>query len=133
MSPSTLVFTDKTQAPATAALGKKQVLLDSLLRENKITETIWKYYSASSGWTLQCREKKQNLFYIQVTSTGFDVWFTLGKAAKGKALAAIADPLLIASIQTAAEYREGTSFKVSIQTTKDLPVVRLLTEIRRSK
>lgn len=136
MSTSQLVFTQKSSPPDEAALrsalGKKYTLLEKLLKENDITTSVWKFYSATSGWTLQCRRGSKNLFYLQIVSSGIRVWFTLGKDAREKAIAQITAPAIREAIETARIYAEGASFPADIQSSRDLPVVRKLTDIKVS-
>jgi hypothetical protein len=129
-----LVFTNKSQQPSQSeleqALGEKNHLFKSILHECRVEETVWKYYSKSSGWTLQCRQDDRNLFFIQVTQTGILVWFTLGKQAKCKAFELVSGKQLLEEIRTAREYVEGTSFKVDVATPADLSDVIILAGLK---
>lgn len=129
-----LVFTNKSQQPTQGeleqALGEKVHMFKAILFGGKIDETTWKYYSKSSGWTLQCKHEGRNLFYIQVTDTGFFVWFTLGQQAKRKAIEQVLSEQLQKEIATAREYKEGTSFKVDPVTPKDLTDIMVLIKLK---
>lgn len=137
MKEDSLVFADKKQQPslslAIQALGEKGPLLEKVLDENDITDTVWKFYSASSGWTLQCKKGKKNLFYIQLTGITFNVWFTLSRQATASILAneQLAD--VHCALSLAANYTEGTSFGVQVATKKDAGIVAKLAEIKAGK
>lgn len=129
-----LVFTNKSQQPTQGelenALGDKINLFKAVLHKCQIDETVWKYYSKSSGWTLQCRQEDRNLFFIQVTQPGFYVWFTLGKQAKTRGIELVSSQQLKDEIAAAREYKEGTSFKVDVITAADLPDVIILAGLK---
>jgi hypothetical protein len=129
-----LVFTDKSQQPSQneleQALGENIHLFKAIIHACLIEETVWKYYSKSSGWTLQCRRDDLNLFFIQVTTTGFYVWFTLGKQAKQKAIELVSNQQLREEICLAREYKEGTSFKVDVVTAADIADVIILAGLK---
>jgi hypothetical protein len=129
-----LVFTNKSCPPSQSnveiALGEKLHLFNSVLNENGINATEWKFYSKSSGWILQCRHNSHNLFYIQITQSGFFVWFTLGRQAKDNALELLKNENLKKEIMTAKEYREGTSFKVAITSIQDIADTVVLTDLK---
>jgi hypothetical protein len=129
-----LVFTNKSCSPSQSdvenSLGEKIHLFNSVLNDSGINATEWKFYSRSSGWTLQCRQNVHNLFYIQITESGFFVWFTLGRQAIITALELLKNEDLKKEIMTAKEYREGTSFKVHVTLVEDLPVISLLTGLK---
>ncbi|RXK81932.1 DUF3788 family protein [Filimonas effusa] len=137
MKEETLVFADKKLQPDLAlalhALGKNATLLEQVMAECGITDSIWKFYGASSGWTLQCRSGKKNLFYIQLAGTGFNVWFTLGKAAKQKVLEDTQLAAVHEELSAAREYTEGTSFCVKVRAKKDLAPIVKLAEIKAGK
>ena len=130
-----LIFTNKTQQPSQAevekALGNKLILFNTILRESQVKETAWKYYSKSSGWTLQCKRVDRNLLFIKITDSGFYVWFTLGKQAKSKAVEMVTNKLLKQEIGAAREYKEGTSFKVDVATTADLADIAILVDLKQ--
>ena len=129
-----LVFTNKSQQPTQndleQALGEKLKMFNAILLGGSIDETTWKYYSKSSGWTLQCKHEGRNLFYIQVTDRGFFVWFTLGQHAKRKAIEMILSEQLQKEIASAREYKEGTSFKVDPVAPKDLADIMVLIKLK---
>lgn len=129
-----LVFTNKSEQPSQndleQALGEKIHLFKAIMHGCQVEETIWKYYSKSSGWTLQCRRDGLNLFYIQVVDSGFYVWFTLGNEAKKKAIALVSNQQLCKEISLAREYKEGTSFKVDIDTAADIADVIILAGLK---
>jgi hypothetical protein len=131
-----LVFTNKSCPPSQSdvenSLGDKLHLFNSVLNDNGINENEWKFYSKSSGWTLQCRQNGHNLFYIQITQSGFFVWFTLGRLAIITALELLKNEDLKKEILTAKEYREGTSFKVPVTSVGDLPDIALLTGLKNN-
>ena len=129
-----LVFTNKSQQPTQneleQALGEKFPLFKAVLHGCQIDEKVWKYYSKSSGWTLQCRQDERNLFFIQITQSGFYVWFTLGKKAKNRGIELISNPQLKDEIACAREYKEGTSFKVDVVTPAEISDVILLAGLK---
>jgi hypothetical protein len=129
-----IVFADKSQMPTSEeveqVLGEQLELLETLLNNCNIDETIWKFYSKKSGWTWQCRRKKVNLFYVQMVNGGFYVWITLGVRAKMKALEIINNPVVCKAILSANEYPEGTSFFVAVQNHTDVEIVQKLIDIK---
>jgi hypothetical protein len=131
-----IVFADKSQMPTSEdverVLGERLPLLETLLNNCNIDESLWKFYSKKSGWTWQCRRKKLNLFYVQMVIGGFYVWITLGVKAKLKALELINNPVVCKAILSAKEYPEGTSFFVAVQNYADVEIVQRLIEIKLS-
>jgi hypothetical protein len=128
------MFTDKTQPPNETeienALGKKTAFLERILNENGIDDTVWKFYGKTSGWMLQCRKSKRNIFYVQIVQSSLYVWFTVGRKTKEKVLGSAVSKKLKENILSAKEYREGTSFKVEAQSEFDILAIKLLVSFK---
>lgn len=129
-----LAFTDKNITPdeeqVAKALGDKRFLLEAFVSQTGIDHTEWKFYGATSGWTMQCKRYKKNFCYIQVGEKCFYVTIVLSRQAKIKALEEITSENIRQSILQAKDYQEGTSVRLPVKEEKDLLSVRELLAIK---
>lgn len=129
-----VVFKDKNQVPddviVEKSLKNKFAFFKNIIDENNFDETVWKFYSKNSGWTLQCKIKNRNIMYMQIITTGFYVWFTFGKAAKEEALKSSINSKIKDEIKSSKIYREGTTFKVFVEDNEDIKDIKELISIK---
>lgn len=129
-----LAFTDKSTSPneeqVAYALADNRFLLEEFLSEAGIEQKAWKFYGATSGWTMQCKRSNKSLCYIQIADKCFYVTIVLSRQAKIKALEEIADESIQQAILQAKDYEEGTSVRLLVKEKKDISAIMELLAIK---
>jgi len=129
-----LAFTDKNITPdndqLAKALRENKFLLEEFLSEAGIDHSAWKFYGATSGWTMQCKRSNKNLCYIQIADKCFYVTIVLSRQAKIKALEEIVDENIRQAILQAKDYQEGTSVRLLVNEKKDISAIMELLAIK---
>lgn len=129
-----LAFTDKNTTPdeeqVAKALADTMFLLEEFLSEAGIDQRVWKFYGATSGWTMQCKRSNKNLCYIQIADKCFYVTIVLSRQAKIKALEEIADESIQQALLQAKDYEEGTSVRLFAKEKKDISAIMELLTIK---
>lgn len=129
------IFADKSDKPnnqkLSEALGASykywEKIRESLEDEyGKLVEE-WKYYGASSGWTLKMLLKKRNLFFFTPCDGYFRISFVFGD----RAVAAIEEsdlpPKLIQELKNAKRYAEGRGLRIEVKKRADIDnIVKLV-------
>lgn len=132
-----LAFTDKHTTPneeqVAKALGDKMFLLEEFLPAAGIDQAIWKFYGATSGWTMQCKSNNKSLCYIQIVEKSFYVTVVLSRQAKIKALEEITNENTQQAILQAKDHQEGTSVRLLVKEQKDISAIRELLAIKSYK
>jgi hypothetical protein len=131
-------FIDKTHPPTDeelrTALGPTsplwRQLIDSLAKEQGVTDQEWQSLKPKYGWILLLKLKKRRIVYLGPCAGCFRASFVLGD----KAVAAVRESSLpkpiLKLIDEAPRYTEGTGLRLLVKTQKDLPAIRKLAQIK---
>jgi hypothetical protein len=131
-------FSDKTNPPTNAeirsALGDAYPLWTSLLaligeRIDPITE-VWGFTSASTGWGLRVVHKKRVILYMTPQQNQFLVSFALGEKAVAAARSAALSASVLKAIEAAPRYAEGRGVRIEVKSSRQLPSLATLAEIK---
>ena len=131
-------FIDKAVKPT------NKMLSDELGRSYKYWEAIkkslenqfgslteeWKFYSASSGWTLKLLLKRRNLFFFAPCKKYFRIAFIFGDKAVAEVEASDLPVDLIRELREAKRYVEGRALRLEIRTKADVKNVVKLARIK---
>jgi hypothetical protein len=90
----------------------------------------WKFYGASSGWTLKTLLKKRNLFFLVPLKGYFRVAFVFGDKAVGAVEKSDLPKDLIETLRNARKYAEGRGIRVEVRSLKDAESVMRLIDIK---
>jgi len=124
----TSIFLEKSIKPnnemLSDALGRsykyweeiKNILEDQY---GKLTEE-WKYYSASSGWTLKLLLKKRNLFFFSPCEKYFRLAFIFGDKAVNEVAHSDLSEKIIEELKTAKRYAEGRGLRIEVKKKADI-------------
>jgi hypothetical protein len=90
----------------------------------------WKYYSASSGWTLKLLLKKRNLFFF----TPYEKYFRLAFIFGDKAVSAVEKSDLpvkmVQELKSAKRYVEGRGLRIEVKKKTNIKNVITLVAIK---
>jgi hypothetical protein len=137
-APAQNAFLGKTTRPSDSdlekALGRAKPLWDQLVAElaaeHDVKTREWKSYSATRGWSLRLTRAKRTVVWLVPNAGSFEVAFIFGE----KALAAIRQTAVptrvLAMLDAAPKYPEGTGLRFQIKTAKDIAVVKKLAAIK---
>lgn len=132
------IFLDKSVMPnsemLSAALGRSykywEEIKNTLANQHGTLTEEWKYYSASSGWTLKLLLKKRNLFFFAPCQKYFRLAFIFGD----KAVNAVEDSSLpekmVQELKNAKRYIEGRGLRLEIKKKADIKHVITLVGIK---
>jgi hypothetical protein len=132
------IFVAKSEKPnnetLSRALGpsyKHWVSIRSALeaRYGTLTEE-WKYYSASSGWTLKLLLRKRNLFFFTPCEKYFRIAFVFGDKAVGAIEMSDIPPEMIRKLKNTRKYAEGRGLRIEVKEKEDVKTILTLTEIK---
>src|SRR4029079_5626499 len=116
--------------PELTELGARKALWDQLvgvlMDEFKLVPE-WK--SSSGKWSMRLKRGKRNIVYLIPDTGGFRVSFALGGKAVEAARKALPQPV-IALIDAAPRYPEGTGLRMDVNSAGDVPVVQTLVRIK---
>jgi len=121
-------------AELSAALGPAKALWDGLIAylaaEHKVDVQEWHCYSAKHGWSLRLRRGKRAIVYLAPCAGCFRVAFVLGDKAVAAARRSDLSQRVIAMLDTAERYPEGTGLRLEVRGSRDIPTVRKLARIK---
>ena len=132
------IFLDKSLKPTnemlSGALGQSYKYWEEIRNtlENQYGPLIeeWKYYSATSGWTLKLLLKKRNLFFFAPCEKYFRLAFIFGD----KAVSAVEKsdlPLkMVQELKSAKRYVEGRGLRLEIKKKTDVKNIITLVAIK---
>lgn len=130
-------FIGKPTAPndsdLTTTLGAAKAAWDQLLTDLEaagVTGREWKSYSAKSGWALRAMKGKRTIVWMSAFDGAFQAAFILSDKAVAAAREAGFSSKVIALLDQAPRYPEGTGLRLHIKTPRDLPGVRKLIAIK---
>ena len=132
------IFLDKSLKPTnemlSGALGQSYKYWEEIRNtlENQYGPLIeeWKYYSATSGWTLKLLLKKRNLFFFAPCEKYFRLAFIFGD----KAVSAVEKsdlPLkMVQELKSAKRYIEGRGLRLEVKKKTDIKNIITLVAIK---
>lgn len=121
-------------AALTAALGAAKPAWDALLAglpaAARTDRQTWKCYSTKTGWSLQVAHKKRTIVWLSPGRGGFTVMFVLGDRAMAAARAARLPRAVVAALDAAPRYPEGTGLRLVAKSARALPALFKLAAIK---
>jgi len=134
----TSVFKDKSAKPDAIRLikaigdtAKSWEAIKKHIGENYgAVNEEWKFYGASSGWTLKALLKKRNLFFLTPLQGYFRVSFVFGDKAVAVVEKSDLPKELIGTLKSARKYAEGRGIRVDIRAPNDVEIVKKLIDIK---
>jgi hypothetical protein len=131
-------FPGKTSPPnpegLSSALGSTTTVWNQLvgwfLQEQNGSSLEWNSYAPKHGWTLLLMLKKRRIAYLGPCADCFRVSFILGDKAVAAARAAGLPKPVLKLLDEAPHYAEGTGLRLVVKSSKDLPAIRKLVQIK---
>jgi len=135
MSPNAFIgkSSPPSEADLAAALGSAKMAWDQLLTELSHEYALtpeWHSYSAKAGWALRLKRGDRNIIYLSPNQGRFLASFALGDKAVQAALQSRLPRRVIAVIDAARRYAEGTAVRLQITGPKDLTAIAKLVAIK---
>ena len=132
------IFLDKSVTPTDAmlsrALGRSykywEEIKGSLSGQYGALTEEWKFYGASSGWTLKLLRKKRNLFFVAPCEKYFRIAFVFGNKAVHEVEASALPPTMIKELKNAKRYVEGRGIRLEVRKKADVKNIITLTAIK---
>jgi hypothetical protein len=116
-----------------AALGPSGAAWKQLLKwlaAQGITEQEWKSVSPKYGWALRLKLKKRTILYLAPCADCFTASFALGDKAVSATRGIGLPEKIIALLDAAPRYAEGTGLRIPVRSKTDLPAIEELTRIK---
>ena len=125
---------DKTVAPTpaelTRVLGPSEEAWHSLVSRMKATygplSEEWNFSGAKYGWSSRLRQKKRTILYLIPQKGSFLVGIVLGDRALTLLRRDDLSPDVLAFIDEAPRYGEGTGFRVPVTSTADCSDIEVI-------
>jgi hypothetical protein len=135
---TTNAFIGNTEQPSAqalaGALGAAKPVWDQLLadvaRNCGADVQQWKSYSHKYGWSLRVMRKKRTIVWLSPSSGSFTVLFILGEKAMRAARGSGLPKRVLAMMDKAPKYPEGTGLRFEIKTAGQLGVLNKLAAIK---
>jgi Protein of unknown function (DUF3788) len=132
------IFLDKSVKPTnemlSGALGQSYKYWEEIKNtlENQYGPLIeeWKYYSASSGWTLKLLLKKRNLFFFAPCEKYFRLAFIFGDKAVSAVEKSDLPVKMVQELKSAKRYVEGRGLRLEIKKKTDVKNIITLVAIK---
>jgi hypothetical protein len=129
---------DKTNRPDDQALktvlgrtfARWQELQDHLSSLYKPLTSQWSFSGEKYGWSLRLIQKKRVIVYLIPQQGYFLAGLVLGDRAVKAARAAALPPGILAAINAAPRYGEGTGFRLEVRTKADVGSIEKLAAIK---
>lgn len=123
-----------TPAELSAVLGSTNGiwnrLVESMAEEYGVNVQEWNSFSPKYGWSLRLRLKKRNILHMAPCKNCFRVALILGDKAVKAAKQIKLPKSVIAAIESAPHYPEGTGVRLVVKRMSDLPAICKLAEIK---
>jgi|WetSurMetagenome_2_1015567.scaffolds.fasta_scaffold402116_1 hypothetical protein len=131
-------FADKALEPDEAmlrdALGQAharwQQLTAHILGVRPKVQFVWKMAVASHGWSLRAMDGKRNLIYLIPQQGTFLVAVVLGDKAFAAAQTAMLPEHVLAALNSATRYVEGTGIRLELASEADLAWVQQMLALK---
>jgi hypothetical protein len=134
----TSIFQVKSSKPnarmLSGALGRSYEYWEEMKKalqaeHGKLTEE-WKYYSASSGWTLKVLLKQRNLFFFTPCEGYFRIAFVFGDKAVGVVADSDLPARIVQELKSAKRYAEGRGLRIEVKKQAEIKTVITLAAIK---
>jgi hypothetical protein len=123
-----------TDADLAAALGPAKAVWDQLLgdltREFDVNGHEWKCHSPKWGWALRVKRKARTIVWLSPSQRCFNVAFILGDKAVRAARLATLPKRVVAALDGATKYPEGTGVRLRVRALRDVPALKKLAAIK---
>jgi hypothetical protein len=122
-----------TPTEVASTLSRNAGLWQDIVRfcaEQGITETEWKSVSPKYGWSLRLKRRKRTILYLGPCEGCIRVAFVLGEKAVEAARKSDLAPEMLAMIDKAPRYAEGTGIVFLVKRKSDLAIVKALVSIK---
>lgn len=122
-----------TPMEVASALGRKAGLwreIVQLCAQQGVAETEWKSVSPKYGWSLRLQQRKRTIVYLSPCDGCIRVAFVLGNQAVEAARSSDLVPEMLALIDRAPRYAEGTGLVFFVKRKSDLVAVKTLVSIK---
>lgn len=123
-----------TDADLTLALGPAKPVWDAVIaavtEECDIDVREWKSYSRKYGWSLRLARRKRTIVWLAPCERQIHVAFILGDRAVAAVRSAKLPARILALLDDAPKYPEGTGVRVFTASLKDVPAIRKLARIK---
>jgi len=132
------IFLDKSVKPTnemlSGALGQSYKYWEEIKNtlENQYGALIeeWKYYSATSGWTLKLLLKKRNLFFFAPCEKYFRLAFIFGDKAVSAVEKSDLPVKVVQELKNAKRYVEGRGLRLEVKKKTDIKNIITLVAIK---
>ena len=132
------IFLNKTVTPNDKmlrdAIGKTYpywiMIKETLKEEYGTLNEEWKFYGASSGWTLKTLLKKRNLFFFIPYDNYFLIGFVFGDKAVAAAKKSTLPVKLVDELTNAKRYAEGRGLRIEVKKKSDVKNIITLVSIK---
>ena len=108
-------------------------LLIELAEQYQLVDRGWHSYSRKAGWSMRLKRGERNIVYLSPGRGCFLASFALGDKAVQTARAARLPKSVLAIIDEAKRYAEGTAVRLSVATARDLAAVKKLVGVKLEK
>jgi hypothetical protein len=108
------------------ALSTWKQLLEVLRGDFGLQTTDWHSYSRKAGWALRVKKGERNIVYLSPCAGLFKASFALGDKAMTAARASRLPKAVLAILDTARRYAEGTGVALEIRKSAELASVKKL-------
>jgi hypothetical protein len=123
-----------TDADVAAALGPAKTVWDQLLsdlaREFDVNVHEWKCHSPKWGWALRVKRKARTIVWLSPSERCFNVAFILGDKAMRAARLATLPKRIVAALDAAPKYPEGTGVRLRVRALRDVAALKKLAAIK---
>jgi len=126
-------FIGKPEKPSeqdlAAVLGPAKAVWDQLVADlagEGVDVQEWNSYSRKAGWSLRLKHKERNIVYLTPSRDCFMASFALGDKAVKAARQSGLPKRVLAILDTAKRYAEGTAVRIEVKGFKDIAIVKKL-------
>jgi hypothetical protein len=132
------VFIDKNKAPSEKDLQKAlsktvshwNALVEFVIRAYPNAKLEWKYSGEKYGWSFQLKDSKRAIIYLLPRDGFFKVAFVFGQKATDDVLSSKVSDVIKDELKAAKKYAEGRGIRIDVSTSKLLPDIKKLIDIK---
>lgn len=104
--------------------------MTALANDYGITDQEWSSFSPKYGWSLKLKQKKRTIVYLGPRAGGFLASFVLGDRAVAAARESSLSSAVLRLLEEAPRYAEGTGLRLMVKSSRDVPSVVKLVQIK---